>query len=114
MKKVTLAVLSLMIVIAFAGKSVYAGHEEMQEIEGNVICLIPDYAKGTVKPVLATEPCDGMAPHAHVLVGKDGKIYSLQGLDQGLMKIQKSAQRSNVKIMGKVEGNSRGWVLYVQ
>jgi hypothetical protein len=27
-------------------------------VKGNVICLIPDYEKGSVNPVIATEPCD--------------------------------------------------------
>lgn len=82
-------------------------------IQGNVICLIPDYAKGTVNPVIATEPCDGLPPHNHLVVTAN-KVYTLKGLQDGLTKIESSPNRTNIKIHGKVEGSDQtGWVLFV-
>ena len=90
-----------------------AAEEGTTTIQGNVVCLVPDYANGTVKPVIATHPCDGMPSHQHVLV-TDSTVYSLQGLQDGLMKIQQDPNRTNVKIAGKVQGNEQtGWVLFV-
>ncbi|MER3445954.1 MAG: hypothetical protein C4291_03575 [Candidatus Dadabacteria bacterium] len=69
MKRVSLLTLSLMLVLAFAVSSAFSAHEEgMQTIEGNVICLLPDYNKGNVKPVISNGPCDKLPPHAHVLI----------------------------------------------
>jgi hypothetical protein len=113
MKKGALVGLVLMLVFAFATIPSFAENEKMQTIEGNIVCLLPDYEKGSVKPVIATEPCDGLAPHAHVLVTKEGTVYSLQGLQEGLMKIERSSERKTVKITGRVEGNQNGWILYV-
>ena len=113
MKKGALAGLVFMLVFAFATIPSFSAKEEMQIIEGSIVFLLPDYEKGSVKPVIATEPCDGLAPHAHVLVTKEGTVYYLQGLQEGLMKVERSSERKNVKITGKVEGNQNGWILYV-
>lgn len=108
---VIVLVAALMIAAASVSQ---AADEEMTEVEGTVICLIPDYGNATVKPVVASGPCDQLPPHQHVLVTKD-KVYSLQGLQDGLMKIEQSPQRSNVKINGKIEGSDQtAWVLIVQ
>ncbi len=81
--------------------------------QGNVVCLVPDYANGSVKPVIATHPCDGMPPHQHLLV-TDDTVYSLQGLQDGLKKITQSPDRTDVQIAGKVQGSEQtGWVLFV-
>ena len=92
--------------------SSYAAEEGMQTVEGTVICLIPNYAEGTVNPVIATKPCDGEPPHQHILITSD-TVYSLQGLQDGLMKIEQNPQRTNVKITGEVKGNDNGWILFV-
>jgi len=114
MKNLKLTTLSLMIGISlsiFAATLSYA--DDTKTIQGTVVCLIPDYAKGTVKPVVATHPCDGLPPHQHVLV-TDTTVYSLQGLQDGLMKIERNPNRTNVKITGKVEGSEQtGWILFV-
>ena len=82
------------------------------EVEGTVICLIPDYQKGTVNPVVGG-PCNGMPAHSHLLLGKDNKVYILQGLESSLMAIQKNPNHTDVKIMGQVEQTPGGWVLHV-
>lgn len=116
MKSLKPIFMSLIIAVAFAGfftASSFAADEEMMTVEGNVICLIPDYANGTVKPIIASGPCDGMPPHQHLVVTKD-KVYVLQGLQDGLMKIEQNPQRTDVKIAGKVQGSEQtGWVLFV-
>ncbi len=115
MKKATLVAFSTMFFVFALAVSSSFGSEKAQEVtvEGNVICLIPDYEKGTVNPVIANEPCSGEAPHSHILVGKDGKVYNLQGLQEGLMKIQAAPNHTGVKIAGKVEQTPGGWILYV-
>lgn len=45
-------------------------------VEGNVVCLLPDYEKGTVNPVIANGPCTNDPPHEHILVSKDNKVYA--------------------------------------
>lgn len=117
MKSLKPVFLSLIMAIAFAGfftVSSFAADEEMTTIQGNVICLIPDYENGTVKPVIASGPCDGMPPHQHIVVTKD-TVYSLQGLQDGLMKVQQNPQKTDVKIAGKVQGSEQtGWILFVE
>jgi hypothetical protein len=46
-------------------------------------------------------------------VTKDGTVYSLQGLQEVLMKVALMPKRTNVTVTGKVEGNNYRWVLYV-
>ena len=109
-----LALLFLVIGVALASFSTvpaYAAGEDVI-VQGNVICLVYD-KKGNVTPHIATGPCDGYPPHQHILVTKEGTVYSLQGLESGLLKIEKMPQRTDVKIKGKVQGNQYGWILVV-
>ena len=89
----------------------YAADDEVI-VQGNVVCLVYD-KKGNVTPVIATGPCDGYPPHQHILVTQEGTVYSLQGLQDGLVNIAKMPQRTDVKIKGKVQGNQYGWILVV-
>ena len=116
MHRVKLFAFSLIIAIGLASMFTvrsFAADEGTKTITGTVICLIPDYKKGTVKPVISTGPCNSLPPHQHILVTKDGTVYSLQGLQDGLMKVALMPKRTNVTMTGKVEGNNYGWVLYV-
>ena len=111
LKLTTLTLIFGLTLSLFAVTLGYAG--ETKTVQGNVICLIPDYEKGTVNPVIATHPCDGLPPHNHVLV-TENRIYSIQGLQDGLKKIEINPHRENVKITGKVEGSDQtGWILFV-
>lgn len=116
MKHLSLVSMSLVLGIALSiviCNFSYAADEDTKSIKGNVVCLIPDYAGGTVKPVIATHPCDGLPPHQHVLV-TDDTVYSLQGLQDGLKKIELNPHRTDVVIAGKVQGSEQtGWVLFV-
>ena len=96
---------------SFSTVPTYAAGEDVI-VQGNVICLVYD-KKGNVTPHVATGPCDGYPPHQHILVTKEGTVYSLQGLESGLLKIEKMPQRTDVKIKGKVQGNQYGWILVV-
>jgi hypothetical protein len=111
MKKVSLAALSLMLFFMFTVSVSFAKEET---VEGDVICLIPDYEKGTVNPVIADGPCKGQPPHPHILMTEEGKIYYLQGLQEGLLAIQENPDHTDVKITGRVEQTPGGWVLYVE
>ena len=108
---VMLLVVTTFIVAARVSQS---ADDKTVTVEGNVICLIPDYKNGTVKPVIASGPCDKLPPHEHVLVTKD-RVYLLQGLQDGLMKVEQNPQRKDVKIKGKIEGSDQtGWILVVE
>ncbi len=109
-------VLSFMLVFAFMFSLVstsLAADQTTVTVEGNVICLIPDYQKGTVNPVIATGPCSNNPPHEHIVVSKDNKVYYLQGLQEGLMKVALNPNHTDVKITGKAEQTPGGWILYV-
>jgi len=116
MQRVKLVSLSLLLGIIFStfpSTFSYSKDEGMTTLRGNVVCLLPDFKNGTVQPVIATSPCSGLPQHNHVLVTNNA-VYSLQGLDKGLMKIEQSSKRTNVKISGKVKGNKQtGWILFV-
>ena len=108
-------VLSLTLVILFSVSLVSSSFakDETVTVEGSVICLIPDYQKGTVNPVIANGPCKNEPPHPHMLITKEGKVYYLQGLQEGLMKVEMNPNHTDVKITGRVEQTPGGWVLYV-
>jgi len=117
MKQLKLVTLTLILGIAFSvalSNSSFADSKDNHAtINGNVICLLPDYKTGTVNPVIATAPCDGYPPHHHVVVTDDA-VYSLQGLQDGLKKIERNPNRTNIQIAGKVQGSEQtGWVLFV-
>ena len=114
MQRVAMFALSLMIAVVCAGFFTTGSFaKDASSIQGNVICLIPDYKKGTVTPVISTGPCNTLPPHQHILMTKDGTVYTIQGLQDGLMKVSLMPQRENVTMAGKIEGNNYGWVLVV-
>lgn len=119
MKRNTVVDLSVMLVFAFVISLVSYGFaaekkEEVQTIGGNIICLLADYKTGSVKPVIANGPCDKLPPHAHVLVTKEGKVYTIEGSEEAIHKLEMSSERKNAKVTGKVEGHQRGWILFVE
>lgn len=116
MQRLRLLAFSLIIAVSFASLFTarsFAADASTKTITGTVICLIPDYKKGTVTPVIATGPCNSLPPHQHILVTKEGTVYTLQGLQEGLMKVSMMPKRTDVTMTGKVEGNNYGWVLFV-
>lgn len=112
MRKIGMVALTLFFVFGFLIPSGFS--KEKVTVEGTVICLIPDYQKGTVNPVIANGPCSRMQEHSHLLVSKEGKVYYLQGLEKGLMEIEKNPKRTDVKITGMAEKTAGGWILYVE
>jgi hypothetical protein len=120
MQRIKMLAFSLVIAVICAGIFTvrsYAADEGMKatpgSVTGTVICLIPDYKKGTVTPVVATGPCNTLPPHQHIIMTKEGTVYTIQGLQDGLMKVSLMPQRENVTMTGKIEGNNYGWVLLV-
>ena len=108
-----LMLLFVMIGVVSAGLSAvpaYAAGEDVI-VQGNVICLVYD-KKGNVTPMIGGD-CSGYPPHQHVLVTKEGTVYALQGLEDGLVKIAKMPQKTDVQVKGKVQGNQYGWILVV-
>jgi len=116
MQRIKFVSLSLILGIAFSislSTFSHSAEEGNETVVGTVICLIPDYESGTVKPVIATSPCHGLPRHQHVLVTKS-TVYSLHGLQDGLRKVEESPQRKDAKIVGRVEGSEQtGWILFV-
>lgn len=116
MQRIKMFAFSLMIAVACVGfftTGSFAADPGAQSVTGTVICLIPDYKKGTVTPVIATGPCNTLPPHQHIVMTKEGTVYTLQGLQDGLMKVSMMPERENVTMAGKIEGNNYGWVLVV-
>ena len=85
-----------------------------QTVTGNIVCLLPSYEKGNVTPVVSTGPCNEAVPHAHVVTTASGQVYILSGSEDAISSIEKSSQRTNVTLSGKVTGNQGAWILYVQ
>lgn len=86
-------------------------------VYGNVICLLPDYATGNVKPIIANENCSGHAPHAHVVLdtrSKVGNVYAVQGSPEAIERIQSLKKKTNVAVKGKISGDQRAWILTVE
>lgn len=114
MKRFSFSVLLFLIVgvalASFSTVPAYAADDEVI-VQGNVICLVYD-KKGNVTPIIGGD-CSGYPPHQHILVTKEGTVYNLQGLEDGLVKIAKMPQKSDVQVKGKVQGNQYGWILVV-
>ena len=90
-------------------------HEE-DIIVGNIICLLPNVADGTVKPVIASGPCNGHGEHAHVVLDtrtKEGSVYAVTGSPEAIERLEKTPTRKNVEVKGKIGGNQDAWILSV-
>ncbi len=115
MQRIKFVSLSLILGIVFSiSLSAYShSADETVNKTGNIVCLLPDYESGNVKPVIASGPCNSYPPHNHLLVTKDA-VYSIQGLQDGLEKMELSSHRNDVTVAGKVQGSEQtGWVLFV-
>ena len=90
--------------------------EDIKPITGNVICLLPDTKTGSVTPVIATSPCDKLPRHAHVIIdmrGEVGQVYAVQGSEEAIERLQKTPNRKDVKVKGKIGGNQDAWTITV-
>jgi len=86
-------------------------------VQGNVICLLPNHAEGTVKPVIATGPCNNLAPHAHLILDtrtKEGNVYAVTGSAEAIERLEKTSNRKNVEVKGKIGGNQEAWIIIVE
>ena len=111
MRNLSLNCLVYLFVLSFAvlSFSLIAGAEEDKHkddiVTGNIICLIPNQAEGTVKPVIASGPCNGLGPHAHVVLdtrGKEGNVYAVTGSADAIERLEKTSSRKNVDVKGKI------------
>lgn len=86
-------------------------------VKGNIICLLPNHAEGTVKPVIAVSPCTGLAPHAHVILDtrtKEGNVYAVMGSPEAIERLQSISARKDVDVKGKIGGDQSAWILTVE
>src|SRR4030065_295244 len=104
MKNVKTVALSLMVVFSLVLLLAGSGVAQMQDMEGNVICVEVDEKGNTVAKEQFTE-CKG----AFVLVGKDGKLYSVSGTEEQMKMMAKTPKK---KVSGQVSGSQRAWVIY--
>lgn len=77
---------------------------------------MPDYDKGTVKPVVTSEPCHGKTPHAHVFLdtrSKEGNVYAVNASPEALARLERG-NKQDVEIAGTVSGNQRAWIITVE
>ena len=85
-------------------------------ITGTLICLVPNYEEGNVKPVIANENCSGHAPHGHVILDtreKVGNVYAVKGSPEALKRLQSLTNKENIQVKGKISGNQSGWIITV-
>ena len=111
MKKATLAsLLSLMlgffIVISLTTTS-FAEREELQQIEGNILCVDRVNDGSIIVDEKYTE-CKGVL----VVVSSNGNMYTLTGSKEDIKKQHRNIKDTN-KISGQVYGNQRAWLIDV-
>ena len=87
---------------------------EERTIVGTIVCLLPDYNMGYVKPVVLIVPCNKKIPHSHIAYTSEGKIYALHGTEEKINKIETDPNRIDVSITGIVQGNDKGRILYIE
>ena len=112
------------LLICFVGSLTFYAVSQAEEdankedvLKGNVICLLPDYESGNVKPVISTEPCDGIGPHAHVILDtrtKSGNVYAVIASPEAMKRLQQTSERMNVEIKGKISGDQSAWVITLE
>ena len=83
------------------------------KVTGTILCLLPNYSEGKVNPVVATIPCNEYTDHAHVIYTNEGETYAVHGPHEKIIAIEKSENRKNVTLSGRLQGNNGGWILYV-
>lgn len=89
----------------------------VKSITGNVICLLPNHDKGTVTPVIATEPCVGHGAHAHVILDtrtKEGNVYAVQGSPEAIKRLQMTSNRTNIEVKGKISAAQTGGIIVIE
>lgn len=89
------------------------GESEKIEVTGTIFCIFPNYKDGNVTPMVATAPCNEDEDHAHVIYTSEGKTYAIHGPQEKITAIEKTPVRKNVTLTGTLQGNSSGWILYV-
>lgn len=101
--------------IIYAGGLRPTEKPEEETVSGTVFCLLPNYQNGTVTPVIATQPCINLPPHAHVMATKDGKLYAIEGSQEAIHKMETTHAEGgmNVTIKGKLQGHEGAWILFV-
>jgi len=111
MKKATLAsLLSLMLgffIVISVSTTSFAEKEELQEIEGNILCVDRDSDGNIIVDEKYTE-CKGV----FVVVSSNGNIYTLTGSKEDIKKQYQNIKDNN-KISGQVNGNQRAWLIDV-
>ena len=116
MKKVIFACLSFMIFIVFVipiTRPVLTAQEKMQIIRGHIVCVEADKERNIITKEEYTN-CNGLL----VVIGTDGKTYTVSGTGQYMKQIEKSPKRrmgylAILRIKGEVRGNPRSWHLYL-
>ena len=87
---------------------------EETAVTGTIVCLLPNYQSLDFKQVVASGPCNELAPHLHVVKTKSGQVYALEGSEESIHKIESMSQREDVKLQGQIQGEQGAWVLFVQ
>lgn len=96
-----------------ASSSALDDKAQTQTVSGALVCLLPNYEDGTVKPVVATAPCGEKDQHLHVVHTNDGQVYALHGTEEAIQNLENSTQRDNIELQGQIQGEQGAWVLYV-
>lgn len=85
-----------------------------ETITGTITCVLPDHIAGDVRSVVSAPPCNKYEPHAHFIYTGSGQVYIIHGSEEKIQEIEKSANRRNVSIDGKLLENENGGILYAE
>lgn len=99
-----------------ASASAVSAPDDMEakvSVEGTIVCLLPNYAEGSVMPFVAAGDCSEKESHLHVVHTKDGQVYALHGSEEAVANLQRE-DKSEVSLEGKVQGGQGAWILYVK
>lgn len=104
MKGINLVILPLMLGFVLAISFASPSFSAEQTVQGNMICVEVN-AEGNLEAVDKAE-CTGL----FVVVGDDGKLYTLYGSEQKMKEMAMKAEEN--KFSGEVGGNQRAWIIY--
>ncbi len=111
--------LSFLLILIFSSlEPAYAKNDQnvYEKVTGNLICLYPVRISGYVKPIIDTKPCDKQPEHLHFFLDtRRGveKLYSVDGSEEAINRLQKITKRKNIKLYGKISGNQKGWIITI-
>jgi len=99
-----LLILSLALLLVW-NKDSFSQEKEKQGSEGQILC-VENGDQGKIEVNHQIKDCDGV----YILMGNDGKTYTIIASDEDLKKY-KLTEQDSYKVDGKIKGNQRAWII---